>query len=131
MMNAVAQGISEKGIPVEIFDASRTHVSYILPSLWTRRGVMIGAPTYEVSLFPPVAEVLNMAAHKRIKNKIAGFFGSYGWSGGALRSLKNIIEPLKWNLVNTLEFAGSPEEDTLKRGKAFGSRFADLVKEED
>lgn len=130
MMNAVAQGISDKGIPVEIFDASRTHVSYILPSLWTNRGVMIGAPTYEVSLFPPVAEVLNMAAHKHIKNKVAGFFGSYGWSGGALRGLKSIIESLKWDLVDTLEFAGCPEEDTIKRGKAFGSRFADLVKKE-
>ncbi len=131
MMNAVAQGISERGIPVDIFDASRTHVSYILPSLWTKRGVMIGSPTYEVSLFPPVAEVLNMAAHKHIKNKKAGFFGSYGWSGGALRSLKKIIEPLKWDLVDSLEFVGCAKEDTLKRGKEFGSRFADLVKKED
>ena len=38
MMNAVAQGISRAGIPVEIFDAARTHVSFILPSLWTQRG---------------------------------------------------------------------------------------------
>ena len=66
MMNAVAQRISREDIPLEIFDASRTHVSYILPSLWTKVGVMIGAPTYEVSMFPPVEGVLNMAAHKHI-----------------------------------------------------------------
>jgi anaerobic nitric oxide reductase flavorubredoxin len=128
MMNAVAQGISRAGVPLEIFDASRTHVSYILPSLWTKRGVMIGASTYEVSLFPPVAEVLNMAAQKHIRNKKAAFFGSYGWSGGALKGLKRIIEPLKWDLVDTLEFVGSPTGEELRKGEELGARFAELVK---
>ncbi|MEE9390525.1 MAG: FprA family A-type flavoprotein [Candidatus Aminicenantaceae bacterium] len=128
MMNAVAQGISRAGVPLEIFDASRTHVSYILPSLWKKRGVMIGASTYEVSLFPPVAEVLNMAAHKHIRNKKAAFFGSYGWSGGALRGLKGIIEPLKWDLVDTLEFVGCPTGEELKKGEEFGTSFAESIK---
>ncbi len=131
MMNAVAQGISEADVSVEIFDAARTHLSYILPSLWTRRGVMIGASTYEVSLFPPVAEVLSMAAHKHIRNKKAAFFGSYGWSGGALRDVKKIIEPLKWELVDTLEFVGSPSEEELRKGKEFGIRFAKSIKKEE
>ena len=130
MMNAVVQGISEAGAPVEIFDAARTHVSYILPSLWTRRGVVIGASTYEVSLFPPIREVLEMAAHKHVQDKKAVFFGSYGWSGGALRDVKKIIEPLKWDLVNSLEFVGYPKEGDLKRGKEFGTRFAELIKKE-
>ncbi len=128
MMNAVAQGISRAGVPLEIFDASRTHVSYILPSLWKKRGVMIGASTYEVSLFPPVAEVLNMAAHKHIRNKKAAFFGSYGWSGGALRGLKGIIEPLKWDLVDTLDFVGCPTGEELKKGEEFGASFAESIK---
>lgn len=128
MMNAVAQGISRAGVPLEIFDASRTHVSYILPSLWKKRGVMIGASTYEVSLFPPVAEVLNMAAHKHIRNKKAAFFGSYGWSGGALRGLKGIIEPLKWDLVDTLEFVGCPTGEELRKGEEFGASFAESIK---
>ncbi|UCC38865.1 MAG: FprA family A-type flavoprotein [Candidatus Aminicenantes bacterium] len=128
MMNAVAQGISRTGVPLEIFDGSRTHSSYILPSLWTKRGVIVGASTYEVSLFPPVAEVLNMAAQKHIKNKKAAFFGSYGWSGGALKGLKRIIEPLKWDLANTLEFVGSPTGEELKKGERFGASFAELIK---
>ena len=128
MMNAVAQGISQAGVPVEIFDASRTHVSYILPSLWTKKGVMIGAPTYEVSLFPPVAEVLNASAHKHIKNKKAAYFGSFGWSGGALRNLEKIIEPLKWDLVDTFEFKGCPKEEEFKKGEEFGRKFAELVR---
>jgi anaerobic nitric oxide reductase flavorubredoxin len=131
VMNAVAQGISRAGVSVEIFDAARTHVSYILPSLWTKRAVMIGAPTYEVSLFPPMADVLNMAVRKRVKNKKAAYFGSHGWSGGALREMQKIVEPLKWDLLDTFEFLGAPSEADIKKAEEFGARFAEAVKKED
>ena len=118
-------------MPLTIFDAAHTHVSYILPSLWTQRGVMVGAPTYEGSLFPPVAQVLDIAAHKRIRNKKVARFGSYGWSGGAQRHFERIIEPLKWELVDTFEFIGGPTEEDLRHGEEFGARFARLIKATD
>jgi flavorubredoxin len=128
MMNAVAIGISEAGVPVEVFDVARTHVSYILPSLWTRAGVVIGAPTYEVKLFPPMAEVLSMAVSKRILGRKAAFFGSYGWSGGALKDIKRIVEPAKWELGEPLEFIGCPGPEDLAKGLEFGRRFAERLK---
>ena len=128
VMNAVAHGVSQADVPLEIFDAARTHSSYILPSLWTKRGVIIGAPTYEVSLFPPVADVLNMAVRKHIKNKMAAYFGSYGWSGGALRGLKTIVEPLKWEMVDVFDFVGSPTEADIRKAEIFGKNFAEKMK---
>jgi flavorubredoxin len=128
MMNAVAVGISQAGVPFEVFDVGRTHVSYILPSLWTRAGVMIGAPTYEVKLFPPMAEVLTMAVSKRVLSRKAAYFGSYGWSGGALKEVKRIIEPAKWELGETFEFIGSPKREDLVKGQEFGRRFAERIK---
>ena len=128
MMNAVAQGISSTGIDLEIFDVARTHASFILPSLWVRSGVMIGAPTYEVSLFPPMSQVLEMATVKRIVNKKAAMFGSFGWSGGAVKKCKSIVESLKWDWMDTFEFQGGPDKADLKKGEQFGRRFAELVK---
>ncbi len=128
MMNAVAQGMMRTNLNVEIFDAARTHVSYILPSLWSNEGVMIGAPTYEVKLFPPVAEILNMAANKGIRNRKAAYFGSYGWSGGALKELKKIIESANWELWGELVFRGNPTEEDLRRGEEFGQSFAEYVR---
>ncbi len=128
VMNAIAEGIAAEGVPLDIFDVSRNHVSYILPSLWTKSGVMIGAPTYEVSLFPTMAEVLNMAVHKRIRNKKAAYFGSYGWSGGALKDVKKIVEPMKWEIVDSFEFIGSPTKEDIETAKEFGQTFARLFK---
>ncbi len=131
MMNAVAQGISQEGVPLTIFDVTHTHVSYILPSLWTQRGVMVGAPTYEGSLFPPMAQTLEMAVTKRIRSKKVARFGSYGWSGGAQRHFERIIEPLKWELVESLEFVGGPTDEDLWNGEEFGARFARQVKSDE
>jgi anaerobic nitric oxide reductase flavorubredoxin len=128
MMNAVADGISHEGVNVEIFDVARTHASYILPSLWTRAGVAIGAPTYEGSLFPPMVQLLEMAVIKRILHKKAIMFGSYGWSGGALKKVQSIIEPVKWDLLDTFVFNGGPTPDDLKRGFELGAGLAREIK---
>jgi len=127
VMNAVANGISRAGVPVQIFDVARTHASYILPSLWVKRGVIIGAPTYEGKLFPPMAQVLEMAVLKRIVNKKIAYFGSYGWSGGALAHLKKIIESVKWDIVDSFEFVGGVTKENLKRGEAFGEEFGNSI----
>ena len=124
MMNAVAQGISRTGLDLEVFDAARTHVSYILPSLWIRSGVIIGAPTYEGSLFPPMSEVLNMAAVKRIFNRKAFLFGSYGWSGGGQRELLSRMDSLKWDVLDKFEFCGSPSQADIRHGIETGEGFA-------
>ena len=68
----------------------------------------------------------------RIRNKKVARFGSYGWSGGAQRhSERIIIEPLKWELVDTFEFIGGPTEEDLRHGEEFGARFARLIKATD
>ncbi|MFW6181933.1 MAG: FprA family A-type flavoprotein [Spirochaetota bacterium] len=129
MMNAVAQGIAAGGVPFEIFDAARTHVSYILPSLWRYAGVVVGAPTYEGQLFPPAVDVLNYAALKKISNKKLMTFGSFGWAGGALRTIKKIVEPLGWDLTGSYEFRGGPTAEDLKKGERLGGQFAATIKQ--
>jgi anaerobic nitric oxide reductase flavorubredoxin len=124
MMNAVAHGISRAGVPVEIFDAARVHASYILPALWVNRGVMVGAPTYEGTLFPPVAQLIDMAALKRIVNKKAAVFGSFGWSRGGMAAFQEKAAALKWEVADVLEFRGGPTAELLKKGEEFGERFA-------
>jgi flavorubredoxin len=127
MVSAVAQGIAQTCVPLEILDASRTHVSYILPYLWTRSGVVIGAPTYDAGLFPPVAHALDTAVRKGVRNKRVLRFGSYGWSGGAQREIEKIMEAAKWELIDSFEFNGRPTKEDLRRGTNIGKKFAETI----
>jgi len=128
MMNAVARGIASAGVPLQIFDVTHMHVSYILSSLYSRNGVMVGAPTYEGHLFPVMASVLEMAEVKRLANKKAAYFGSYGWSGGGQATFNKLVEPLQWEVLDALVFPGNPTAEDLKKGEAFGAKFAQAIK---
>ncbi|MDP2966267.1 MAG: FprA family A-type flavoprotein [Pelolinea sp.] len=128
MALSVRKGLEEAGIPLDVFDVTATHPSYILPSLWVNQGVAIGAPTYEGSLFPTMAQVLSMAEFKRVFHKDAIYFGSFGWGGGATRYLNAQFEKMKWQLLETLEFPGEPKPETLVQAVEFGKRFGERIK---
>lgn len=130
MMNAVAAGARSAGIDVEIFDVARTDASYIMPSVWTKSGVIIGAPTYEADLFPAMTGVLEHLVQKRISNKKVFYFGSYGWSKGALRRAKMMTEPVKWEFTDEFEFIGAPSDKDLRLGFEKGKAFAEMLMKE-
>lgn len=127
MMDSVAQGLSGTGINVEMFDVARTHGSYILPSVWSKQGVVLGAPTYEARLFPPAAHFLDLVERKGMRHKKFAYFGSYSWSGGARRELDQRIESLKWEMVDAFDFAGGPTLDDFRKGELLGKKFGELI----
>jgi len=71
--------------------------------------------------------MLHMAEHKRIFNRQAAYFGSFGWSGGARRDFATLCEALRWNATEVWEFKGAPTPELLREGVAFGARFAQAV----
>ncbi len=129
MAEAIGRGVQSVGVPFVSYDVTHTHPSYILADLWTRHGVLVGAPTYEGEMFPPMTAVLDMARHKKVTGKLAARFGSYGWGGGAQKAFEEIAAELKWNLAGALEFMGAPKEDDLLRGEQFGAEFARQVRD--
>ncbi len=128
MAAAVEEGLRESRVPCQRFEVCSDHVSYILPSLMARQGVMIGAPTYEGRLYPAMSQVLEMAGIKHLGTRKTAYFGSYGWGGGGLRALTEKLEGLKWELVESLDFPGRPTAEMLARGRELGNRFGSVIK---
>ena len=89
--------------------------SEMVATVFKSAGVIIAAPTYEYKLFPPVAAALDELGRKKITCKAAFRFGSYGWSGGAEKELKDIIErnKMKWDFIESVEFEGTPKDEDL------------------
>ena len=89
--------------------------SEMVATVFKSAGIIIAAPTYEYKLFPPVAAALDELGRKRITGKAAFRFGSYGWSGGAEKELKEIVERnrMDWDFIESVEFQGAPREEDL------------------
>ena len=107
--------LMRQGIKVNKLKMPLESESEMIATVFKSAGVIIAAPTYEYKLFPPVAAAIDELGRKRVTGKAAFRFGSYGWSGGAEKELKEIIERnnMKWDFVESVEFEGSPKEDDL------------------
>ncbi len=129
MMESIAEGVKEVGCKnFKILDASRVDLSFLLSESWRREGLIIGSPTYDARVFPPVDQFLNIVKKKNLKNRIAGIFGSYGWSGGAVKRIKEVVENLGWEMVEPVaDFNGHPSEKELEKGKELGREMAKKV----
>ena len=127
MAEAVARGVASVGVPVRLVDAARVHPSYVLLEVWKRRGLIVGAPTYDAGIFPPVELALRLLERKRLRNRVVGLFGSFGWGGGALKAMEELAKRNGWELVRTLPFRGSPSAEELRDGEELGREVAERV----
>ncbi len=127
-LNAALDGIASEGVPVRVHDVRKTHVSYILPDLWTQHGVLVAAPTYEGKLFPSAMDVLMMADRKRVTHKTAAYLGSYAWGGGAQADFEAIAEKMEWQVLGGFGFLGQAESADLSRAHEMGLQLARAVK---
>lgn len=107
--------IEKAGITVHSLHLPHAQMSEILSKTIRSAGVIIAAPTYENKLFPNMAATLDELGRKKIMPKKAIYVGSYGWAGGGKREVEEIIERnrMKWELLDTVEFKGSPTDDDL------------------
>lgn len=111
----VEKVLQDAGLEFESLDVTLTHISSVLPALWTSAGVVICAPTYEGALFPTMEFVLEMADKKRMVNKKAIYIGSYGWGGGAMRFINKQCDVLAWGLLGKVEFKGQATEADIQQ----------------
>jgi anaerobic nitric oxide reductase flavorubredoxin len=116
-----AEGILQReGVKYNKLQMPLESESEMVATVFKSAGIIIAAPTYEYKLFPPVAAALNELGRKKITGKAAFRFGSYGWSGGAEKELKEMIERnrMNWNFIESVEFEGAPKEEDLAKVEA-------------
>ncbi|MCG3256147.1 MAG: FprA family A-type flavoprotein [Candidatus Heimdallarchaeota archaeon] len=129
VVNHVVEGIKEAGLPVKVLNFSNDHLSYLIKETWKYKGVILGFPTYDGGPFLNASYYLHLVKRKDLKERIVGFFGSYMWSGRALKQAADQVKELDWEIVEPLlEFKGSPTDEVLEQAKQLGKAVAERVK---
>jgi anaerobic nitric oxide reductase flavorubredoxin len=127
LLGHVIKGIESKNVPVIIHRVPQEHASYILASAWKSAGLVLGMPTYEYRMFPPMAHVLDIFDRSHVRNKKVLRFGSFGWSGGAQKQLEELTKNLKWDFLDPIEFQGAPGDDERELAYERGQELAEQV----
>lgn len=119
MLKTVIDTLNEVGIPYSVYRIpDEPKLSYVLADCWRSEGIILGMPTYEYRMFPPMAHVIDLLDRSHIKNRLAFRFGSFGWSGGAQKQLYELTAKLNWTFLNPVEFQGAPKEEDKAKAAA-------------
>lgn len=130
MAEAVADGIRDfdPAIKVKLLNAAKEDKSDILTEVFRSKAVMVGSPTYNHGYLYSIAGMLEIIKGSAFKNKKAAAFGSYGWSGEAVKKLSEELAACGFEVVDDgLKALWVPDEDVLAQCRAYGRSFAEKV----
>jgi flavorubredoxin len=130
MVFPIAKGLEDEGIPVIIIKLRATPKSVAVKEVWKSRGVIVGSPTLNNGIFPSVAEFLTYLKGLRPKNRLFAAFGSYGWSGEAIKDMYEIAKSMKLEVFEPgIRVLYKPSEEDLNKCYEFGIAFGKALKE--
>lgn len=131
MADHLATFLAKEGVKnIKVFDVSKTHASYILNEIWKYKGLILGSATYDNSVYPNMYNLLNVLKYNKIKNHVLGIFGSYGWSGGAVKDLKAFAETGKFDVLETVvEARGTMHKEEKEQLRLLAKEMAEKLKE--
>jgi len=129
LAQTVTRAISAEGVEAVPYDLSVADISHIARDMVDTSAIVIGSPTVLGGLHPLAAYALILVRALRPRAKLAAFFGSYGWGGRAASQVVDMLEPMKWEIVDALEINGPPREKELERAADLGGKVARRVKE--
>jgi flavorubredoxin len=129
MADYVARRLAEYGVKdIRVMNTSTTHDSYIINEIWKYKGIIFGSCTYNVGLFPPMETLIKNLSHKGVKNRVYGVFGSYGWSGGGVKTIMQYIENNKWPMVaDEVEVKLTPSEEDYRQLDILAKKMAESI----
>jgi anaerobic nitric oxide reductase flavorubredoxin len=128
MLNSILKGVAKAGVHVHIHRVPNEDPSFILSDAYKSAGLIIGAPTYEYGMFPPMKYIMDLLKKKFIKYKKVLYFGSYGWSGGAKKDFTSLSENMKWDIYDAIAYRGYPSQEELEKGEDQAFKLAKDVK---
>jgi flavorubredoxin len=130
MAKAVGEGLSEGGADPRLCHARGCHRSDVMTHLLQAGALLVGSPTLNNGLFPTVADHLTYMRGLRPRNLVGAAFGSYGWSGEAVKAIEAYLTEMDVELVEEgLRVKWVPTGDDLARCRELGFAVAHRMRE--
>ncbi len=126
MAEAVCAGAEERGgVRVSLYDLEGGEIEPFVDLIEEADALAFGSPTINGDAVKPVWDLLSSLAVVNLKGKIGAAFGSYGWSGEAVRMIEDRMRGLKMRIpISGLRVKLIPTDEELEACRDFGRRLA-------
>ena len=125
LASAIAKGVNQSGVAVQTINCEFADPAEITAAVKDCDGFIIGSPT--LAGHPPtqIQTALGIVLSTATQTKVAGVFGSYGWSGEAVDLIESKLQDAGYPLgFKTIRVKFAPTEDTLEECEKAGAEFA-------
>jgi NADH oxidase (H2O-forming) len=132
MAEQIAGGIRKAdNMKVTVIDIENIPLGDLESEIVLSDAILVGSPTINQNTLLPVYKLFSLINPLRDKSKVAGVFGSFGWSGEAPKIIIDNLRNLKLKIFEesaALKFY--PGADKALALSEFGERFAAFVSAE-
>lgn len=130
MAETIAARLAERGVKkIKMHNVSYSHLSYVLSDIFQYKGLIIGAPTYSNTLFPPIETLLQAIKTRELKNRIVGAFGSFTWASKSVKRINEVLEEchLFDAEIVSVENKQAPGKDAIEKCRALADAIVDKM----
>lgn len=125
----IAEGIQEASdIEVFVQDIETVSMGELDEQITRSSGIIVGSPTINQNILLPIYKLFALINPLRDKGKLAGSFGSYGWSGENRNIIETNLRNLKLNLYEEGIFVKfTPDSEEEEKCIQYGRDFANAL----
>ena len=129
MAEAIGDGLAEAGVDHKILNLAVSDRNDVLVEVFKARTVLVGSSTINNGVLPTIMPVLTDIKGLKFKNKIGAAFGSYGWSGEAVKIIEEHLAASGIEIVRDgIRFKWQPRPEELDACREFGREIAEATK---
>jgi flavorubredoxin len=130
MAENIVSGIIKEGVPAKPLNLRNWHRSEVMTEVFDAKAVVLGSPTLNNQLYPSLADFITYMKGLKPLNKIGAAFGSYGWSGEAVKILNKELEEMKIEIIDPgIKVQYVPDQEALAGCYELGRKIGKAVKE--
>ncbi len=128
MARKVAEGVAAGGLTPVLLNGVETPMDRMIDELEESVGFLIGTPTLNSNVPHPILHLVANLVVLNMKGKAASVFGSYGWSGEAIKTVQDILTSMRIKVTpEPIRVRMTPSEQDLKACVDFGRKFAETA----
>lgn len=126
MAEAVREGAETvAGVRVSLYDIEGAEQDAFIDLIEEADGIALGSPTINGDAVKSIWDLLSSMTAIGVQGKIGAAFGSYGWSGEAVRMIEERLKGLKFDVpVEGLRLKLVPTEPELEQCRELGAKLA-------
>jgi flavorubredoxin len=129
MARAISEGLAQENVRVSFMPLRGVHRSDVVAEILDAGALIVGSPTINNTVFPTVADIMSYIKGLRPKILLGAAFGSYGWSGEAVKQLEAMLTDMKLELAaESMAVQYVPDEKALAQCYNLGRKVAEKLK---